>query len=64
LNDRQLKIWQILQETGKTVNAAECVDLLGNVSRPAITLDLKNMLKVGLIEKEGAGPSTRYKAKY
>jgi ATP-dependent DNA helicase RecG len=64
LNDRQLKIWQILQETGRTVNAQECVELLRGVSRPSIAVDLKYMLDIGLIEKEGAGPSTRYKARY
>ena len=64
LNERQLKIWQLLQESGRVINASDCVELLSNVSRPAITLDLKKMLELGLIEKVGDGPNTQYRAKY
>lgn len=64
LNERQIKIWQVLQETGKTISASDCVELLPAISRPAITLDIKKMIEVGLIKKSGAGPNTRYSAMY
>lgn len=64
LNQRQLKIWQVLQETGRSITASECVELLPEISRPAITLDLKTMLDIGLIQKKGAGPNTHYLASY
>lgn len=62
LNQRQLKIWQTLQETGRSITALDCVELLSGTSRPAITLDLKNMVDIGLIQKKGAGPNTHYLA--
>lgn len=64
LNERQIQVWQILQEPNRTITTAECISLFKGISRSAISLDLNKMTELNLIEKIGKGSNTHYKVAF
>jgi ATP-dependent DNA helicase RecG len=52
LNERQIKIWEYLQEH-KKITVKECDSLLKPVSRKTINIDLNRMIELGLIIPKG-----------
>jgi len=63
LNDRQLKIWEYLTENNR-ITRKEAEDLLKGVPQQTISLDLRQMCDMGLIQKQGESKNTFYRAKF
>jgi len=63
LNDRQVNIWNTLQDK-KKITSRECKRLFPGVSRATIALDLKKLENVGLLEVKGSSYNTYYEAIY
>lgn len=59
LTDRQLKIIEYIQETGFLQNQA-FKELFPMISEDAVLLDLKDLVKVGLIKKSGVTKGAKY----
>ncbi|HSD98198.1 MAG TPA: Fic family protein [Patescibacteria group bacterium] len=59
LSDRQLKIIEYIQETGFLQNQA-FKDLFPMISEDAVLLDLKTLVKSGLIKKSGVTKGAKY----
>lgn len=59
LTDRQLKIVEYIQETGYLQNAA-FKELFPMISEDAVLLDLKELVKSGLIKKSGVTKGAKY----
>lgn len=60
LNDRQRKILTVM-ESGKRIRAPEAVALFGEaITERTIRNDLQGLVKLGLIQRRGQGPSTMY----
>lgn len=59
LSDRQLKIIEYIQETGFLQNQA-FKDLFPMISEDAVLLDLKSLVKAGLIRKSGVTKGAKY----
>ena len=59
LTDRQLKIIEYIQETGFLQNAA-FKELFPMISEDAVLLDLKELVKSGLIKKSGVTKGAKY----
>jgi Fic family protein len=59
LTDRQLKIVEYIQETGFLQNAA-FKELFPMISEDAVLLDLKELVKSGLIKKSGVTKGAKY----
>ncbi len=61
LNERQIQTWHNLQKSDSmnSFNINEYAKLFG-ISRPTATLDINHMIKLGLLVKRGAGPTTHY----
>ncbi len=63
LNYRQLKFWNVLQNSNY-LTASIARDLFPDVSRPTINSDLKEMVDLRLIRMKGASSSTYYEPEY
>jgi len=61
LNERQIKIWDYLQEENK-ITAKKCEGILKGIPRPTINYDLKKMQKKGLIRPKGESVGRYYEA--
>lgn len=62
LNSRQISIWHHLQSPNKTIAISDCLKMFQDVSRATLANDLSALVEIGLIDKIGSGPTTRYKA--
>lgn len=58
LDNRQKRIVDLVRKRGR-ISRAECITIL-KVSRNTATRDLNYLVKVGLLEVNGKGPSTHY----
>jgi predicted HTH transcriptional regulator len=63
LNERQVKIWDYLQEFSQ-INISTATKLLPKISRATVNNDLKGLVVIGLITPQGASNSTYYEPKY
>lgn len=59
LNERQIKIWDYLQEN-KRITAKKCKEILKKVPRTTINYDLKRMQEIGLIRPRGESVGRYY----
>ena len=59
LNDRQLRIWELLVEKGR-ITRRDAEELLGGVSQNTIASDLRIMRDLGLIQQIGESRNTYY----
>ena len=59
LNDRQLRIWELLVEKGR-ITRRDAEELLGGVSQNTIASDLRIMRDLGLIQQIGEPRNTYY----
>jgi len=63
LNERQVAIWQTLQDK-KKITSRECKDMFEGVSRATIGLDLNKLVDLGLIVAKGSSINTYYEPQY
>lgn len=63
LNERQLKFWHVLQDKNH-LTAAIAHKYFPRVSRGTINIDLKGMVKMGLIRMKGSSSSSYYEPEY
>lgn len=63
LNERQVKIWQLIQEKNKTTTK-ECVDFFVDISRATISNDLNKLIELGLIKSVGSSNNIHYVPEY
>lgn len=63
LNDRQIAIWNTIQERG-SVTARSVVELFSDVSRQSINNDLRKLVDSNLITPVGSGINTHYEPNF
>jgi len=63
LNERQIKIWHILQER-KQINIKTCREIFPDVSRATISNDVSKLVKLKLIAQKGSSSNTFYEPLY
>ncbi len=59
LSDRQLRIIEYLQSTGYLQNKA-FASIFPHVSEDTVLLDLKELIKVGIVKKQGSTKGAKY----
>lgn len=63
LNDRQITIWNTLQDK-KKITSKECRELFPGASRATIGNDLNKLVSIRLIVPHGSSYNTYYESKY
>ena len=63
LNERQIQIWNRLQEE-RRLTSKKCREMLPGVSRATIGNDLKGLVDIGLIVPKGSSNNTYYEPRY
>lgn len=59
LNERQISIWRFIQSS-KRISPGELKKSFDFVSAPTINNDLKKLIELNLIQRNGSGPLTQY----